>query len=277
MRKYVKAVGGVAVTIGATQLRRLYRNAGPKQGEIRPSRAEPIELAPSAAKVRERSDASSSTRPESLATSTPDAKRSREFSRVRPPAGGPRSPTAAATPNGAARPWTPLRAPGGPARASGRGGRLAIAVAVIAVGSVGGLLAGSRTETDADGGPRAGRDIADYERTLDREVETLADARVAELKQLRDARTPTRQASASEGLAAAHRRTARSLQRAGAPPSLRMPTESLVNTLRRVADAYQGLAGAAAARDPSAYAARRSTLHRVEASLQRKLNAIRQL
>jgi len=161
---------------------------------------------------------------------------------------------------------------------------LAPAAVIVVVAGVAGLLVGRSTggeqaPASADEAPAvapapADDGLAEYASTLDREVAALDAERAAGVEELADANTRREQAAATEDLAAAHRRAARSLQSASAPPELQQANESVIRVLGRVASAYGALAAAADAQDPAAYEAGQAAVRRTEARLQQRLARI---
>lgn len=272
---------------GGAQLGKLDRAITHKQAELRAARAE--------RRQRVVSEAAGEQRPvKQPGVSEPDLDRAtqlralddrvadkhEEIRGAKPTRRAP--PTPEKSPEGSAVAASPTKAP---APARGRlvvtpvlRRRLALAAVLVAIASASGLLAGWLTDNGAEPtavADRAAPVIADYGRVLAREVETLATTRSSELERLREAQARATQAAATKELAAAHRRAARSLQRTPAPPGLQPTNDSLVTALQQVANAYGRLAGGATNRNRNAYGAGQTAVRQAEATLQRRLTAIR--
>ena len=111
------------------------------------------------------------------------------------------------------------------------------------------------------------------EASLNRELEALATTREAQLKRLREAQAPAKQAAASRALARAYRQSAVAAARGDLPADAGPEMESIAEALRRAGVAYRRLGAGAAGDDRPAYEAGRRAVRRAEGLLTRRLEA----
>jgi len=203
----------------------------------------------------------------------------------RPRAGGANA-FVAATPTGPlatqpfSRPAPSVRAPTRhvPVLWPGTARRIAFAAGIVAVCSVVGLLAGWWAADDDPHIPVApaptAADLADYERLLQREVETLGAVRTAELARLRAAQTPSEQAAAATALSEAHALAADALAAAPAPAAVRRSNQAAIAALSGLSEGYEQLAAAASSEDSALYESARRVVELAEQRLPRGLTIV---
>ena len=163
-------------------------------------------------------------------------------------------------------------------RATTRGRWVALGVAVVALSAAVGLLVGKATDDDPEVPVPVAQTtavaVAEEETALRRELDALGTTRAAQLRRLREARTPTGQATASRALASAYLQAAEPAVRPDSLGGVTAPiTKPLAAALRRAGAAYRRLATGAARDNRSAYAAGRRAVRRAEMVLMRKFEA----